>query len=110
MSASFSLAGAAFVPAMVLGIFWKGTSRLGAVWGMLVGLGVTVYYMALNSVAVRAWPGTAVGNGLWFGIQPMSAGVFGVAAGVLVTWLVQPALSRPDGSHRRLNIRAPRGL
>ena len=57
VSASFSLAGAAFVPAMVMGIFWKGTSRLGAVWGMLVGLGVTIYYMALNSAAVRAWLG-----------------------------------------------------
>lgn len=93
VSASFSLAGAAFVPAMVMGIFWKGTSRLGAVWGMLVGLGVTVYYMALNSVAVRAWLGLS-GNGLWFGIQPVSAGVFGVAAGVLVTWLV--SLRYPD--------------
>lgn len=93
VSASFSLAGAAFVPAMVMGIFWKGASRLGAVWGMLVGLGVTIYYMAINSVAVRAWLGLA-GHGLWFGIQPVSAGVFGVAAGVLVTWLV--SLRYPD--------------
>lgn len=93
VSASFSLAGAAFVPAMVMGIFWPRASRLGAVWGMLVGLGVTIYYMALNSVAVRAWLGL-VGNGLWFGIQPVSAGVFGVAAGVLVTWLV--SLRYPD--------------
>jgi cation/acetate symporter len=93
VSASFSLAGAAFVPAMVMGIFWKGASRLGAVWGMLVGLGVTIYYMALNSAAVRAWLGLT-GSGLWFGIQPVSAGVFGVGAGVLVTWLV--SLRYPD--------------
>lgn len=93
VSASFSLAGAAFVPAMVMGIFWKRASRLGAVWGMLVGLGVTIYYMVLNSTAVRAWLGLE-GHGLWFGIQPVSAGVFGVAAGVLVTWLV--SLRYPD--------------
>ncbi|TXH90868.1 MAG: DUF4212 domain-containing protein [Rhodoferax sp.] len=93
VSASFSLAGAAFVPAMVMGIFWKKASRLGAVWGMLVGLGVTVYYMAVNSLAVRAWLGLE-GNGLWFGIQPVSAGVFGVASGMLVTWLV--SLRYPD--------------
>lgn len=93
VSASFSLAGAAFVPAMVMGIFWTGASRLGAVWGMLVGLGVTLYYMAINSAAVRTGLGLE-GHGLWFGIQPVSAGVFGVAAGVLVTWLV--SLRYPD--------------
>ncbi len=80
VSASFSLAGAAFVPVMALGIFWKGTTRAGAVAGMLTGLGVTVYYMAFNLPAVRAALGLA-GEGLWWGIQPVSAGVFGVAAG-----------------------------
>jgi cation/acetate symporter len=28
------------------------------------------------------------GDGLWFGIQPISAGVFGVPVGVVVTVLV----------------------
>ena len=87
VSASFSLAGAAFVPAMVLGLFWRKTSRAGAVGGMLAGLGVTIYYMAINATAVR----TAFeleGNGLWFGIQPVSAGVFGVLAGLAVTVLL----------------------
>lgn len=84
VSASFSLAGAAFVPAMVLGIFWRKTSRAGAVGGMLAGLGVTVYYMLINVPAVRAALGLH-GSGLWFGIQPVSAGVFGVLAGCVVT-------------------------
>ena len=81
VSASFSLAGAAFVPVMVLGIFWKGATRAGAVAGMLAGLGVTVYYMAINLPAVRAGLELA-GEGLWWGIHPVSAGVFGVAAGL----------------------------
>lgn len=93
VSASFSLAGAAFVPAMVMGIFWKRASRQGAVWGMLVGLGVTIYYMVVNIASVRGWMGLT-GSGLWFDIQPVSAGVFGVAAGILVTWLV--SLQYPD--------------
>ena len=42
VSASFSLAAAAFVPVMVLGIFWRGANRAGAVAGMLAGLGFTV--------------------------------------------------------------------
>jgi cation/acetate symporter len=84
VSASFSLAGAAFVPAMVLGIFWKRCTRAGAVGGMLAGLGITMYYMAVNLPAVRS-AFDLTGDGLWFGIQPISAGVFGVAAGLCVT-------------------------
>jgi cation/acetate symporter len=84
VAASFSLAGAAFVPAMVLGIFWRGASRTGAVGGMVVGLGVTLAYMLINQPAIRqamAWSQ----DGLWFGIQPVSAGIFGVVAGTLAT-------------------------
>jgi cation/acetate symporter len=92
--ASFSLAGAAFVPAMVLGIFWSKATRKGAVAGMMAGLGLTVYYMAVNTPAVRA-AFNLVDNGLWFEIQPVSAGVFGVFAGVVVTVLVS-LVSRPE--------------
>ncbi|MDE2417048.1 MAG: VC_2705 family sodium/solute symporter [Burkholderiales bacterium] len=87
VSASFSLAGAAFVPAMVLGIFWQRTTRAGAVAGMLAGLGVSVYYMAANQPVVRQWMGLS-GDGRWWDIQPVSAGVFGVACGFAVTILV----------------------
>ncbi|OOG53060.1 VC_2705 family sodium/solute symporter [Polaromonas sp. C04] len=87
VSASFSLAAAAFVPAMVLGIFWRRTTRQGAVAGMLSGLGLTMYYMAINLPAVRAALGLQ-GDGLWFSIQPISAGVFGVPVGAAVTWAV----------------------
>ena len=87
VSASFSLAGAAFVPVMVLGIFWSRTTQQGAVAGMLAGLGLTIYYMAVNSTPVRSVLGLS-GDGLWFEIQPVSAGVFGVFAGTLVTVVV----------------------
>ncbi len=87
VSASFSLAGAAFVPVMVLGIFWPRTSRNAAISGMLTGLGVTVYYMMVNSAQIRQVLGLQ-GSGLWFEIQPVSAGVFGVFAGIVVTILV----------------------
>jgi cation/acetate symporter len=94
VSASFSLAGAAFVPVMVLGIFWKGATRAGAVGGMLAGLGVTIYYMAVNLPAVRSAFGL-VGDGLWWGIQPVSAGVFGVAAGLAIA-VLGSLLTRPE--------------
>jgi cation/acetate symporter len=94
VAASFSLAGAAFVPAMVLGIFWRRTTRVGAVGGMLSGLVVTVYYMLVNQAGVRQALGLA-GNGLWLGIQPVSAGLFGVGAGLLTTVLLS-LVSTPE--------------
>jgi cation/acetate symporter len=100
VSASFSLAGAAFVPVMVLGIFWKGATRAGAVAGMLAGLSVTIYYMVINVPWVRSTFGLADG-GLWWGIQPVSAGVFGVAAGLFVTVLVSWLDATPSGAPGR---------
>ncbi len=98
VGASFSLAAAGLVPAMVLGIFWRRTSGLAAAWGMAAGLGVTLYYMAVNAPAVRALLGLSGRSGLWWDILPVASGVFGVAAGlavtVLVSWLA-PALPPP---------------
>jgi cation/acetate symporter len=88
VTASFSLAASAFVPAMVLGIFWRGTTRRGAVAGMLAGLGITVYYMVSHVPALQPVLPEALHARLWWGIQPISSGVFGVPAGLLVTWLV----------------------
>ncbi|MFZ3126064.1 MAG: cation acetate symporter, partial [Acidovorax sp.] len=94
VSASFSLAASAFVPVMVLGIFWRGTTRQGAVAGMLAGLGIAVYYMLSHVPVLRSWAGWLLADGLWFGIQPISAGVFGVPAGLAVA-LVVSRITRP---------------
>ena len=88
VTASFSLAAAALVPAMLLGLFWRGATRQGAVAGMLVGLAVVIYYMLAHSDGLLSGVGRSPTSNLWFGIQPMSAGVFGVPAGLLVAWLV----------------------
>lgn len=94
VSAAFSFAASAFFPALVLGVFWRRANRRGAVLGMLVGLSVTLYYMALNEPWMRGLLGVQVPGRLWFGIQPISAGVFGVPAGfaaVIVGSLLGPA-------------------
>ncbi|MFN7855744.1 MAG: VC_2705 family sodium/solute symporter [Acidovorax sp.] len=99
VSASFSLAASAFVPAMVLGIFWRGTTRQGAVAGMLGGLGIAVYYMLSHVPALQFLPRWLMAEGLWFDIQPVSAGVFGVPFGValtlLVSWFTRPVPALP---------------
>lgn len=87
VSASFSLAASAFFPAMVLGLRFPRIGRSAAVAGMLVGLCLTAFYMAVNSVVFRQSWGLAPDSGLWFGIQPVSAGFFGVPAGFLTILL-----------------------
>jgi len=106
VSASFSLAAAAFFPGMVLGIVWKGANRAGVVCGMVAGLAVTLAYMLINAPFLRTFWGLDATSGLWFEIQPISAGVFGVPVGFIVTGLVSwlakatpdplPDLSAPD--------------
>jgi cation/acetate symporter len=96
VSASFSLAASAFVPAMVLGIFWRGATRAGAVSGMLCGLAVTVYYMLVNAPAVRNLFKLSPEPQLWFGIVPVSAGVFGVGLGLAVALIVSLLTLRTD--------------
>jgi len=91
VSASFSLAASALVPAMVLGIFWRGATRAGAVSGMLAGLSVTVYYMLVNATAVRLFFKLPPERELWLGILPVSSGVFGVVLGLAVAVVVSLA-------------------
>jgi cation/acetate symporter len=42
---AFSMAAAGFFPALVLGIWWKRINAAGAIAGMVVGFGITIYYM-----------------------------------------------------------------
>lgn len=100
VSAAFSLAASAFVPALVLGVFWQRANRWGAVCGMVAGLGLSCYYMLQNDVWMRGLLGITSPINLWFGIQPISAGVFGVPLGVAVIALVSWLTPAPDESTR----------
>jgi cation/acetate symporter len=97
VSAAFSFAAAAFFPALVMGVFWKRASKWGAVLGMIAGLGITVYYMVMNQAWLRSVFGVTSPIELWFGILPISAGVFGVPLGfavIIIVSLLSPAPSR----------------
>jgi cation/acetate symporter len=90
VTAAFSLAASVFFPALVLGIFWRGATRWGAIAGMWAGFGVTLYYMATNQAWLRGVFGIDAPVALWWGIQPLAAGVFGVPLGagvlIVVSW------------------------
>jgi cation/acetate symporter len=110
VSAAFSFAAAAFFPALVLGIFWKRTHGLAASIGMLVGLGVTLYYMAMNQPWLRLVFGVTAPVDLWWGIQPISAGLFGVPAGLVVIVLISLLMPPPGPKVQALveYVRYPR--
>jgi cation/acetate symporter len=94
VGAAFSFAAAAFFPVLVLGIFWKRASKWGAVAGMIGGLGITIYYMVTTQPWMRGVFGVTSPIELWYGIAPISAGVFGVPLGfalVILVSLVTPA-------------------
>ena len=94
VSAAFSFAAAAFFPALTLGIFWKRANQWGAVVGMIGGLGVTFYYMVTTQPWLRSVFGVTSPIELWYGILPISAGVFGVPLGfalIIVVSLLTPA-------------------
>jgi cation/acetate symporter len=100
VGAAFSLAASSLFPVLVLGVFWKRTTRLGAVAGMVAGLAVCVYYIVSTYPYFTQMTGFA--GPRWFGIEPISSGVFGVPAGFVVAIVVSLIDRKPDAYTRAL--------
>ena len=77
VGAAFSLAASAFFPALVCGVFWRRANKTGAIIGMLAGLGICMYYM------YQTYPFFGVNAPLWWDINPISAGLFGIPIGFI---------------------------
>lgn len=106
---AFSIAGAAFFPALVMGIFWKRATTAGAIAGMLVGFGLTLYY--LIGVKFGFWiEGYTMEP--WFGIKDISAGLFGIPAGFVTIWIVSLLTPAPKPAVQELveSVRYPRAV
>ena len=111
VSAAFSFAAAGFFPALVLGIFWKRATKWGAVLGMIAGIGVTFYYMVTTQPWLRGVFGVTspIADNIWWGIQPISAGVFGVPLGFAVIIIVSLLTPAPNQKVQELveHVRYP---
>ncbi len=109
VSAAFSFAAAAFFPALTLGIFWKRASKWGAITGMIAGLGITAYYMVNTQPWLRGVFGITDPVQLWWGIQPIAAGIFGVPLGFAVIILVSLVTPAPKAEVQELveHVRYP---
>jgi cation/acetate symporter len=95
VGAAFSLAASGFFPALVMGVFWKRANYLGAVLGMLAGLGTCMFYM-YQTYPFFGCGANCVAN-QWWDIAPISAGTFGIPAGfigVIIGSLISAAPSK----------------
>jgi len=77
VGAAFSLAASGFFPALALGVFWKRANKWGAIVGMSAGLGTCMYYMYMP------FPFFGLNAPLWWDINPISAGIFGMPVGII---------------------------
>jgi cation/acetate symporter len=83
---AFGLAAASFFPIILLGIFDKRTNRAGAITGMVVGLGFTMFYIVGNRFfGMDPW---------FFGISAQGIGtvgmVFNLVSTIVVSHLTEP--------------------
>ncbi len=101
---AFSIAASAFFPALIGGLFWQRANRWGAIASMLSGVTVCLYYCGLTHPALGGSMSKA-----WFGIEPISSGVFGLAAGFAMLVIVSLITPPPPARVRQLmwDWRAP---
>jgi cation/acetate symporter len=104
VGAAFSLAASTLFPPLVLGVFWKRANHLGAIAGMIAGFMVCLYYM----IRVNPMLGGRL-DAAWFDIAPMSAGIFGVPAGMAAIVVASLLSAAPARASDALvdHIRAP---
>ena len=111
VGAAFSIAASSFFPALVLGVFWKRANKYGAIAGMLVGLGVCLYYMFTTYPFFRDMVGITrpIADYLWFGMNPISAGVFGLPASMITIIVVSLLTPQPNREIQELveHVRYP---
>jgi cation/acetate symporter len=107
VGAAFSIAASAFFPPLVMGVFWKRANKWGAIIGMLVGFGVCMYYMT-RTYSFFTDLGVPKMD-LWFGLQPVSSGMFGLPAGLLTIWIVSLLTASPSKEVQELveHVRYP---
>ncbi|HEY9118783.1 MAG TPA: sodium:solute symporter family protein [Marinobacter sp.] len=111
---AFGIAAASLFPALMMGIFFKRINNVGAISGMLAGLGATLVYIFI----FLGWffiPGT---NNLantpdnWLlGISPLSFGAVGAIINFAVAFAVSHATEEPPVEIQELveSVRYPRG-
>ena len=100
---AFGLAASSFFPIIIMGVFWKRTTREGAIAGMIVGIVFTAYYI----IDVKF-----LGGKFWFfGISGEGIGTIGMIFNFVVCYIVSLFTPAPPAEVQEMveSIRYPRG-
>jgi cation/acetate symporter len=102
---AFSLAAAGLFPALVMGIWSSRTTKEGAIAGMIVGFSVTLGYL------IYTHPTMGMGQPPLWGVANISAGIFGIPLGFIVTYVVSMMTPAPSKEMQDfvLELRKPGG-
>jgi cation/acetate symporter len=106
---AFGLAASSFFPIIIMGIFWKRTTKEGAIAGMICGIAFTaayiIYFKFIN-------PGLNTPAHWWWGISPEGIGTIGMLVNFIVTFIVSKATTEPPLEVQRMveSLRYPRTI
>ncbi len=106
---AFGLAASSFFPVIIMGVFWKRTTKEGAILGMLSGIIFTaayiIYFKFVNPDMNKAqyW--------LW-GISPEGIGTIGMCINFIVTFVVSKITKEPPKAVQDMvaSLRYPREI
>ena len=107
---AFSLAAAGLFAPLVLGVWDARTTHQGAVAGITLGFGVTLFYLVGNVYGFDLAKGT--GDEInWFDVKSISAGIFGIPTSFIATWVVSRMTPAPSREMQDfvLRLRVPKG-
>ncbi len=112
---AFGLAAASIFPALMMGIFSKRVNNVGAVSGMLAGLGFTLIYIFLHKgwlfiAGTNSFPDTV--DGSLFGIQSTAIGAVGALINFAVAYVVSMSTADTPDEIKELveSVRVPAGV
>jgi cation/acetate symporter len=111
---AFGLAASSFFPAIILGIFYKKMNKEGAIAGMIVGIGLMLFYMLKFKFGIFDG-GKAAVAGLskdwWFGISPEGFGFIAMIVNFAVSLTINAFTSDPPEEVQEIveTIRIPSG-
>tara|TARA_R110002074_G_scaffold352272_2_gene523653 strand:+ start:41447 stop:43159 length:1713 start_codon:yes stop_codon:yes gene_type:complete len=95
---AFGLAAASFFPAIILGIFYKGMNKEGAVAGMVTGILLMLFYMLKFKFGLFDGGKDAVPSLVkdwWFGISPEGFGAVAMLVNFIISIIVNKFTSAP---------------
>jgi cation/acetate symporter len=103
---AFGLAASSFFPAILLGIFYKRMNKEGAVFGMIVGIALMLFYMTKFKFG---WFGGGGKENWWFGISPEGFGSVAMFVNFVTSLIVCKITSQPPIKVQKLveKIRLP---